>query len=747
MKRLKYLLLLLIVLVACGSLPVYGETDAPAPSLEAGQPVGGVVEITDGGATLRADASSGKIWVADPFGGEWASNPDDPEADPVASGFLKMNLYAQLIVSYIGDNGATDTTNNYVSAIRSGGILCERLENGVRFTFTFEKEGFVIPVEYRLADGRLIADIPLAHVQENGGAHLTEIQLLPFFGALAPEEDGYLLVPDGCGALIRTGATRDEARQMSKYTGYVYGRDPILSTTLVSTHTEAVTLPMFGVRRAGSGFLAVIEQGDALSKLIAVPNNKETSLAAVSPSVVFRNSDFATLREMKADEKRVLTYTQTPVSLANYRVSYRFLPADEADYAGMAAAAREYLKEQGMDGTAAYAGLVLELTAGVRTADLLLGIPVEKYQPLTTFRQTEQIITELRQAGIGPMRIKLDSWQAGGMFGKTPTGGKADGGAADGVSLKALYDFAAENGAALFPTVDLLRIYRSGGGLSRSGDAVRSVSGGIFTDARYLRSTYRKDPDGLTWTLAKFSSFAQAAARYSRSMDRQGIANFADLSSGNLLPSDGHHSSFGGQMPTDRQQALQAYQTVYEELAADRQMLFDNGYGYTFPYATDLTGLPVASSGYALFDEDIPFVQLAVHGSFVYTAPAINLSADAHAQLLKSVEYGCVPLYSLAMQDTERLAESALSERYSVRYDYWKETLQQDIAALQPLLQATAGREMVSHRRADGGVYVTAYAGGVYTAVNYTQAEASVDGHTVPAGGWTYWQAEGGNAA
>ena len=112
MKRLKYLLLLLIVLVACGSLPVYGETDAPAPSLEAGQPVGGVVEITDGGATLRADASSGKIWVTDPFGGEWASNPDDPEADPVASGFLKMNLYAQLIVSYIGDNGAADTTNN-----------------------------------------------------------------------------------------------------------------------------------------------------------------------------------------------------------------------------------------------------------------------------------------------------------------------------------------------------------------------------------------------------------------------------------------------------------------------------------------------------------------------------------------------------------------------------------------------------------------------------------------------------------
>ncbi len=126
------------------------------------------------------------------------------------------------------------------------------------------------------------------------------------------------------------------------------GGTPYSPPTLVSTHTEAVTLPMFGVRRAGSGFLAVIEQGGcAVQTDRRAQQQGKTSLAAVSPSVVFRNSDFATLREMKADEKRVLTYTQTPVSLADYRVSYRFLPADEADYAGMAAAAREYLKGTG----------------------------------------------------------------------------------------------------------------------------------------------------------------------------------------------------------------------------------------------------------------------------------------------------------------------------------------------------------------------------------------------------------------
>ncbi len=89
MKRLKYLLLLLIVLVACGSLPVYGETDAPAPSLEAGQPAGGVVEITDGGATpARGRVQRENLGCRSVRRGG-ASNPDDPEADPVASGFLK----------------------------------------------------------------------------------------------------------------------------------------------------------------------------------------------------------------------------------------------------------------------------------------------------------------------------------------------------------------------------------------------------------------------------------------------------------------------------------------------------------------------------------------------------------------------------------------------------------------------------------------------------------------------------------
>ena len=139
MKRLKYLLLLLIVLVACGSLPVYGETDAPAPSLEAGQPAGGVVEITDGGATpARGRVQRENLGCRSVRRGVGQQSRRS-RGGSGGQRLPEMNLYAQLIVSYIGDNGAADTTNNYVSAIRSGGILCERLENGVRFTFTFEK--------------------------------------------------------------------------------------------------------------------------------------------------------------------------------------------------------------------------------------------------------------------------------------------------------------------------------------------------------------------------------------------------------------------------------------------------------------------------------------------------------------------------------------------------------------------------------------------------------------------------------
>lgn len=49
-----------------------------------------------------------------------------------------------------------------------------------------------------------------------------DIDLLEYFGAAGPEEEGYMFVPDGSGALIMFNNGKVNA---PAYIGYVYGED------------------------------------------------------------------------------------------------------------------------------------------------------------------------------------------------------------------------------------------------------------------------------------------------------------------------------------------------------------------------------------------------------------------------------------------------------------------------------------------------------------------------------------------
>ena len=83
------------------------------------------------------------------------------------------------------------------------------------------------PTSYQVNwDGSLGEEVVVYdHSKELVTYPLTSISLLRFFGALDEKADGYILVPDGCGALIylNNGKT-----SQSLYSEAVYGRDGAL---------------------------------------------------------------------------------------------------------------------------------------------------------------------------------------------------------------------------------------------------------------------------------------------------------------------------------------------------------------------------------------------------------------------------------------------------------------------------------------------------------------------------------------
>lgn len=87
-----------------------------------------------------------------------------------------------------------------------------------------------------------------------------------------------------------------------------------------------------------------MEDGDALSSLVADPVNLTTSYANAYFEGMYRGIDEAMLPEMNMNERSHKVLGETPVSLERYTVFYSFLPPD-TDYMDIAAAVREYMTE------------------------------------------------------------------------------------------------------------------------------------------------------------------------------------------------------------------------------------------------------------------------------------------------------------------------------------------------------------------------------------------------------------------
>lgn len=75
------------------------------------------------------------------------------------------------------------------------------IPGGAVFQFVFTQVGITLAVEVTLDEQGLHARIPFESIQEEGKYAVTSVELLPYFGATAANDGGYMVYPDGSGAL------------------------------------------------------------------------------------------------------------------------------------------------------------------------------------------------------------------------------------------------------------------------------------------------------------------------------------------------------------------------------------------------------------------------------------------------------------------------------------------------------------------------------------------------------------------
>lgn len=216
-------------------------------------------------------------------------------------------------------NGESNRFNTMTGSVYDNTYRLSTLESGFRVDYEFSEYNVTIPLCVYLEDGMLRVRVLLDQIEKQDGFFIRSIALLPFFGAGGEADEGYLFVADGEGGIIRFNNGKNT---FSPYQRPIYGQEPteLPENYDLQVADTAVRLPVYGIRRNGAAFLAVVEESAASGQLCAYTNLQQTGYANTYV-------DFQVMSEMDYDFGNAKTpmYEEGDFAETQIGVAYRFL--------------------------------------------------------------------------------------------------------------------------------------------------------------------------------------------------------------------------------------------------------------------------------------------------------------------------------------------------------------------------------------------------------------------------------------
>ncbi len=607
----------------------------------------------------------------------------------------------------------------------------DNAEGGITTDIT-PKPWFTIVLAYTLTEQGLSVSIPVERIEFSAEFPLYEVDLLPHFGLVNQAQEGYVLLPDGSGALMRY-ATDYASR--TEYSIPIYGLDWSVASDTLSTGQfsyEFAALPMYGVKDGNSAYLATIEGGATR----ATVNFHQAGL------YFGRNSAYLTFRMVNKDSvylsgsdnsSKVVVF-ESSLAEETCCVHYQFLPQDSG-YVEMAEHYRQQLQANGVltpleDSSVS---MLLETICGVYSKKNLLGISYEGVTAATTYAQNRLLAQDLLSSGVQGLDLKLIGWFNGGVYHdyagnvklNSVLGGRSD--------WQELLTYAEESGVGLYPDVDFQRIQSADWGFLPTMDAAFRLDSNEAKFSILSRALLLEKEDvGMTPS----NLYLLSPRRYS-AVTASFLEGFAQFQSQGLsLRSTRVYSDFNARDMISRPEALEELTAQLKTLSEKMDLMVECGGLYTYAYAQKLSATPMDSSHYRIADEAVPFLQLVLHGSVkMYTSP-LNLASNVDTAVLRAIEYGVLPNFQVTYEDSSILKNSEYTDNYASGYASWRADILETYEKISRGLEGLIGCTMTDHEQVADGVYATTYSNGAVVYVNYSDADVTIGNVTIPACGY-----------
>ncbi len=661
-------------------------------------------------------------------GAEWRSNPEGAAEDAVAFGQNKTRVQSLLELSYADDQSNFFTANSFAESVQADTYTYEYGDDGVYVNLQFAKQGFEIPCFFGIREDRLVARIFSEQIRQHGNLQVASIAFLPYFGAGSGEEEGYLLVPDGSGALIYFN---NQKQTYQPYAQKVYGRNLALNVQSNLLNTQNATMPVFGIQKGQDTLLAVITEGEYQAEIKAEIAGRLTANNAVYSNALFIQSENNTLLSGSDNEESVVMLSPQHNQFPCYEVSYFFLE-ENSGYNGMASRYRQYLiEEKGMQQAAGEAQKSVNLTflGGVEVSKTFLGVPYRAVKKLTSFAELKDTVLELQKEAGNSFQINMRYLEKDGSMSMIPTKLTYEGALGGQKGYNVMAEALQEAGIPFYPIYDTVTIRKAGNGY-RDYQGVRNVSKSASAQYEYLLTSGSRDTGKKTYYLVSPKYEEEIMTSLLESAKKKGVENLGLTGIADMMYADYRSDSI-----SDNETGAYWEKALETAAASADSLLLQGAYAYAFPYADVIVNAPVFSSQFDVEDEAVPFYEMVVGGSAALYSTPVNESGNVREMLLKAVEYGVSPTFQLMTAQRDALQDTEYQKYYSLCWGDWEQEIR-DVLKEFEVLDSILGQRIVSHEKLGGKVYATTFENGDIVYVNYGQEDVIVEQITVPAWGF-----------
>lgn len=665
------------------------------------------IYLNRGEAALRVEnKNTGYIWGSLPIG----------EAEGLNS---TWRCYGNGLVSIecFNEKGV----ESRVSIGKNGSAEYEFFDGGLLCKAAFEEVGVAFQVKVTWDADRLTMELVDQTLTEGAGGStytLKSMTFMPFFGSSYSDTiDGYMLIPDGSGALIRY---RRPANYSSTYSARVYGRDYGLDSSAGTADNNArpeaqILVPVYGmVHGAGqNAYLAVIESGAEYASILATPAQTNNPYNWAAARFEFRQKY---VKNINRKEGAGTTIPQETANVVSPKISFYFSDGDAANYDGMAVMYRRLLIDRGVlspiSDKAGTVPLQLELLGADKKNNFLWNTT----SVFTTAQQAGDIVSSLAERGIGNLDVVYRCYTKNNECGADllPALGGAD-------DFRALQQTVEDAGGALYYYLDPVTANEDQ--ITLRTQAANNLS---RAEIKWIEPTA-----STLYPYTYLYRLTEAEKRIDRAMGQNYGGAFALAQMSGKLYGD-----FTSGRELTRGAGMGRVLAAVDRMAGGKKMAMYSPNQYLWQYVDKAYDLPAVNSQILYESDCVPFLQIVLSGCVEMYGGAINTSSYSAERLLRQIEYGMAPSFAVTGCESIELYNTAQSAYFSTCYTDWQPRIEEGYRTISRGLSAVWGHSIVTHRCVQPGLIRVGYDNGVSIYLNYTDKPLTADGVTVGAGGF-----------